>query len=352
MTRNLLTAALLILLVVDAARGQHIHLLLIADTADPSIGECSPKTIDKIQGMLAYLVPPDRYTLAVKESGKRHYDSAESVLKIIQDTQVGQGDTFVFLYDGHGARAEGHHFLIMPDGGRLWSADLQKAVNAKPCKLRIILTGSCNVPVQRDGIEAAPVEVWDVRRDGIAPVMEELFVNHTGLMHMNGAAPGQFGFTSDVDGNWLFAEFAWYCTLCPSGRPTWKCMDHVLDENLAGRFRRVYKGKYVEPSTGYAQTTLATITWSLPKPIDRPTSRFGVVAAENQTKTGVVVTSVDPNGPGRGVLSRGDLIVAINGQRVTDTDSFFVLARSSPRTMQYTFRRGNATRQAEAKLRW
>jgi hypothetical protein len=350
--RKPVAVVLLILLAAGVARGQHIHLLLIADTADPSIGECSPKTIDKIQGMLGYLVPPDRYTLAVKESGRQHYGSADSVLKLVQDVPVGKNDTFVFLYDGHGARAEGHHFLIMPDGGRLGSADLQKAVDAKPCKLRIILTGSCNVPVQRDGIAAAAVEVWDVQKDGIAPVMEELFVNHTGLMHMNGAAPGQFGFTSEMDGNWFFAEFAWYCTLCPSGRPTWKCMDRILDENLAGRFRRVYNGKYVEPGTGYTQTTLTTITWSLPKPIDHPTSRFGVVAAENRAKTGVVVTSVDPNGPARGVLARGDLIVAINGQDVTDTDSFFVLARSSSKTMHYTYRRGNASRDAEAKLRW
>lgn len=350
MRKSIAAVLLSVLLATGAAWGQHLHFLLIADTADQSIGACSPETIRTISGMLGYLVPPDCYTLVVKQSGSREYDSADSVLRLIQDTPVAADDAFVFLYDGHGFRAEGHHFLQMPDGGRLASAELQKTVNAKPCKLRVIMTGSCNVPVTRDGRLAAPLEVWHVERDGIAPVVEELFLNHSGLMHINGAAPGQFGFTSDVDGNWLFAEFAMYCTLSPSGRPTWKCIDSILDERLADRFQRVYHGRYVEPGTGYVQTKMTTITWSLPKNIDRPTSRFGVVGADSHG--GVMVARVDPNGPGGGALRRGDQIVAINGRRVADTESFFVLVRSSPRTMYYAYRRGNATREAQATLRW
>ena len=341
----------LVFLACSVSSGQQIHILLVADTADPSIGENCKVTIKNIQGSLNYLIPQNRYSLTVRESGKKRYDK-DSVLADIRQIRVAPNDTFVFLYDGHGARAEGHHYLYMPGGGKLWSKDVQKAVKQKGCRLGVILSGSCNVPEVRGPMRAAAGEPWNVQRDGISPVMEELFINHRGLMHMNGAWPGQFGFTSKASGNWLFDEFFTYCKLCPTGRPTWKCMDRMMDKRLGERFQRTFNGKYVEPGTTYTQTSLKTISWSLPESTGHATSRFGVIGDDSFIRTGVRVRRVANDSPAAGTLRNGDVIVAINGTTVKDTTDFFDLVRSSSRTMHFEYKRGGKKLNGQARLRW
>ncbi len=350
-----------LLLLADAAPARNIHFFLVSDTADASIGQHCKATVENISGSLAYLIPQHRYSLTVWESDRRRYD-ADSILAAIANTPVARDDTFVFLFDGHGARAGGRHFLYMPDGGRLWSAALQDAVRRKPCNLRVILTSSCNVSVDAPRRLAVAAEPWDADRQGIAPVMEELFLNHSGLMHMNGAWPEQFGFTNTLTGSWLFDEFFTFCTLCPTGRPTWRCIDRRMDRRLQERFRRVSReldgrsgwteGRYVCPRTGHTQTTLHTITWSLPQNTPRRESRFGVAGDDGRTRTGVTAVSVAPDGPAGGTLRIGDVIVRINGEEVEDAYSFFELVRSSSRTMHFEFRRHGTVHAAQATLRW
>ncbi len=331
------------------ASGQRIHFLLVADTADPKIGNNCKITADNISGALRMLIPANRYTLTAMESDKRRYD-ADSVLATIDRVGVAGNDTFVFLYDGHGGRANNHHYLHMPGGGRLWSSTLQKTVNRKRCRLRLILTSSCNVNVDQDRAWAPAGRGWNVGQDGIAPVMEELFLNHRGLLHMNSAWPGQFGFTNSRDGSWFFDAFLKYCELCPTGRPTWSCIDRMLDRKLNERFQQTFNGRYVE--RGVVQTKLNTIHWSLPDGIDHGSSRFGVRGEDHDRRNGVTVLRVAGDGPAGGVLRRGDKIVNINGTKVTDVTTFFDLVRTSPRQMHFEYIRNGSTQRGNSWLRW
>ena len=211
---------------------------------------------------------------------------------------------------------------------------------------------------------AAPAELWNVQQQGIAPVMEELFINHNGLLHMNGAWPGQFGFTDALNGSWFFDELFSYCTFNPTARPTWWCIDRLMDRQLSERFKQAFNGKYVEEGTGYTQTTLHPITWSYPKNTNLHKPRFGVVGDDDNTPTGVVVTNVATNGPGdnitiddngqprNGSLQHGDVILSISGEKVKDSDSFFELVRLSRKTMYFTFKRNGNVNNAEAILSW
>ena len=291
-----------------------------------------------------------------------------AILDAIRQTGVARNDTFVFLYDGHGARAGGHHFLHMPDGGRLFSQKLQDTVRAMPCDLHVILTSSCNVsvaPVRRPA--AAPGERWDVNRQGMAPVMEELFIRHSGLVHMNSAWPGQFSFTSPRTGSWFFDVLCAYCTFCPTGAPTWRHIDRLMDRQLGRQFKQMTQatgGIYVDPSTGNTQGDLRTITWSFPDPWQNRESRFGVSGDDEGRVSGVLVAQVDDGGPGAnitlldrgngpgGSLRRGDVILTISGEEVKDAASYAELVRCSSRKLHFTFQRNGETRPAEATLRW
>ena len=228
----------------------------------------------------------------------------------------------------------------------------------KPClanRVGFALSSAAAATFQSNGSQSPPnsAEHWDVRQRGIAPVVEELFLNHSGLMHMNGAWPGQFGFTDVEHGNWLFWEFFNYCTLCPTGRPTWNCIDRMMDQRLGERFQQSFNGKFVEPKTGYTQTSLKTIPpRSLPEAKDHPTLRFGVSVDDSFTSKGVTVTDIESHSPASNRSRNGDIIEWINGKEVSDFVAYSDLVKSSPRRISFRFRRHGTEQSGETTLRW
>jgi hypothetical protein len=358
----LLFGFFLVALLPVVARGQSIHVLMVSDTADENVGKACEITIKKVTGAFRELVPQDRYSLTIMDSRKRQYNS-QAVLDAIKKIHVVANDTFVFLYDGHGANEDKRHFLQMPDDGRLWSDDLQKAVQNKSCKLQIILSGSCNVPAR--AFPRAPKYIpWNPKTQGIAPVMDELFINHTGLMHMNGAWTGQVAFTDEASGNWFFDELFSYCIFCPTGRPTWRSMDRLLDQRLKSRFRSIFEEKFVDTDTGFTQTSLYPITWSLPKNTNSQKTRFGVVGNDGNMSMGVKVTDIYADSPGKnitifdrgqqrsGSLQKGDIILSISDEEIKGIDSYVDLVRLSSKNMFFTFKRNGKDYNAEATLNW
>jgi S1-C subfamily serine protease len=141
-------------------------------------------------------------------------------------------------------------------------------------------------------------------------------------------------------------------------------MDHFLDRELKRRFLAVFHGKFVEPETGFTQTSLYPIAWSYPKNTNHQVSRFGVVGDDAITPKAVTITSVEANGPAEnimiydkgqkrsGSLQKGDAILSISDEEVEDADSFSYLVRLSPKTISFTFKRNGEEHYAEATLRW
>jgi hypothetical protein len=357
-------AVFLLLLLASGLNGQHIHVLMVVDTADG--GGARRASVDRVTSAFRYLVPDDMYSLKVLDSTQTRYN-ANSVLRTIRGTRVGRDDTFVFLYHGHGANdgrtlreQSDRHFLNMPDGGRLWSDDLGKAVGRMPCRLGVVLTAACNVSVRPSGAAAARAEEWDVDRNGIAPVMDELFLNHRGLLHSNGAWPGQFHFYND-EGAWFFQEFFGFCVMSPTARPTWKAVDALMDRRMAERFKAEYP--HGLRAHGASQDTLHPITWSYATPTVRRSLRLGVVADDDYTRTGVTVTQVN-DGPAKRIsvfsngdwhdasLQKGDVLLAINGEEIRDIDDYVTLVPCSSRTFHFTFSRGGRVYDAQTRLNW
>jgi hypothetical protein len=345
------------------ASGQDIHFLLFADTGDASLGRCCSTTVQRVTDTLSYLIPPQRYTLRIFESGRRDYNSAESVLRAVRDIHVPRGDTLVFFYHGHGGNSGGRHFLHMPNNGRLLSDDLKATVRAKSCRLAIIMTCSCNVPIRGVDEAAAAAEEWNVTTQGMAPVMEELFLNHTGLYHTNSSWPNQKSWSDTGVGSWFFHVFCSFCSMCPTARPTWWCMDRMFDRNLKARFAMFKENEWFRPGDVGDQETQHTIYWApLPKALNFERRRFGAFTSDDNVRTGVEVLKVYPGesaeavevigggGASRTSLRRGDVLLEINGEEITDWNTYFELVRLSPRRMPFTFRRDGRIYSGEAVL--
>jgi len=348
---------------VQRSQAQNIHILMAADTNDASLGKCCSISVERVRGMLSYLIPQDRYRFQTLESARGDYRDGDTVLRAIRNFQVPRGDTFVFFYHGHGGANGKRHFLHMPDNQPLYSNDVKEAVKAKSCRLSIIMTCSCNVPVRGVGEAASPAEAWNVDTQGIAPVMEDLFINHTGLYHTNSAWPGQKSWSDQEVGSWFFHAFCSYCTLHPSARPTWWCMDRMLDRNLKARFAMFKQNGWFRPGDVGNQDTFHTIYWPpLPKAQNFGKRRFGAQTSDDRVRTGVQVTGVYRGEPAtqitvtsggnshRTSLQRGDVLLAINGQQIKDWNTYFELVRLSNRTMYFTFRRGGTVYEGETML--
>ena len=248
-------------------------------------------------------------------------------MRTIRQLRVAQEDTFVFFFHGHGGRdrrsfrGREHHFLSMPDGGRLWSADLQEAVKAKPCHLRLILTASCNTSVRPFYAMAPVMEEWDARRDGIAPVMERLFLDHDGLLHMNGSYPGQYHFSDDA-GAWFFQCLFGYIRSNLRTRPTWRSVDSAMDKAMNERFELAKQASTDFRQSFSGQDRLVPVAWSYPD----PGGGGGTVVPER--------LSLEP----------GDVILTINGQQISGRDECIRAVNQSSQTMTFTVRdRRNGT---------
>lgn len=111
------------------------------------------------------------------------------------------------------------------------------------------------------------------------------------------------------------------------------------------------------------QKTQHTIYWApLPKALNFERRRFGAYTSDDNVRSGVQVVKVYPgesaetvtaNGDGgslRTSLRRGDVLLEINGQEITDRNTYFELVRLPPRTMQFTFRRDGRVYNAETVL--
>jgi len=266
--RAFLGVVLLLPLLAQVADAQKIRVLVVSNTGDDGKGRLA--TIHAVRALFEELVRSHQYTIDVLESARDSY-TADSVLRTIRELRVAQEDTFVFFFHGHGgrdrrnSRGREHHFLSMPDGGRLWSADLQETVKLKPCHLRLILTASCNTSVQPFFPMAPAMEEWDARRHGIAPVMERLFLDHHGLLHMNGSYPGQYHFSDDA-GAWFFQCLFGYIRSNLRARPTWRRVDSAMDEAMNKNFQMAKQAIPSFRQEFSSQDQLVPVGWSYPEP--------------------------------------------------------------------------------------
>jgi hypothetical protein len=322
--RAFLGVILLLLLLAQMVDAQNIRVLVVSNTGDDGKGRQA--TIDDVRALFEELVPSHRYTIDVLESARDNY-TADSVLRAIRELRVAQEDTFVFFFHGHGGRDQRnfggreHHFLSMPDGGRLWSVDLQETVKAKPCHLRLILTASCNTSVQPSYAMEPAMDEWDVRRGDIAPVMERLFLDHHGLLHMNGSYPGQYHFSDDA-GAWFFQCLFGYIRSNLRARPTWRSVDSAMDAAMNEKFQMAKQASTDFRQRFSGQDRLVPVGWSYPE-----LGRGGATAV-----------------PERLSLEPGDVILTINGQQVSGRNECILAVNGSPRIMTFTVRdRRNGT---------
>jgi hypothetical protein len=179
-----------------------IHAVLVGDTDDANIGKAATLNLDNLSQFLESEIPADYLKLYII---KNIDCNAETIIKTIQGIRSGESDTIFYYHTCHGAYDRrysagdlwGGQFFQL-SGGDLLRKTLLAHLRAKPSRLKVVMTESCNVPyvanLRRLVCEKSVMTATKPR-----PI-EQLLRYHSGYIDLNSASRDQLGWTSEIGG--------------------------------------------------------------------------------------------------------------------------------------------------------
>ena len=117
-----------------------LHILLVADTKDATIGPDVRIDGNNMFNRLAQEIPPQRRTLTLFTAERV---TRQAITEYYRDLQVRPSDALLMYFAGHGAFDEKGHFLAMADGNRFHRSDILQIMKAKNARLVVLISDSC-----------------------------------------------------------------------------------------------------------------------------------------------------------------------------------------------------------------
>ncbi len=359
-----------------AASGQEtaarIHLLVVADTNDPSIGESVKADLKAVPEVFRGNVPD--WQLHV-ETISGLWVRPERIVATIQRMNIQPArDTIVFYYSGHGGYdQQAREHVLYPHRRPLAMRAVKAALEQARPRLAVALTDTCSTFVS--GPMAAPIYPPPTR---ISASFKSLFLDPTGFVFVSSTKPGQEARGGPGGGFFTFT-FLEYVHTNHDRALSWSNVvanvNDAIETRYAGMTRQTAylaaAGSRGNPAGSLANTLdnnslvapLATPSDSpSAPPTDTPASpsgepaappaaqsrsiRFGVTAEQTPRSAslgGVEVALVIPTYPGTQLRGRDgkeyylvagrDVITHVNGQHVTTYAEFSQAIDHSPDNM-------------------
>lgn len=203
-----------------------------------------------------------------------------------------QEDTVFIYYNGHGSMQsfDSDHVLNFDQSkDAVLRAKLREWLKEKPANLKMLITDTCSNYTETSGPDLSVSFSEDLPKNRLHT--EDLFLQHTGILDITAAAPGQFVFGSNSVGGYFTAALVESFTAAADrGLSGEEAADGFLswDEVLAQcTLKTANLFRHGNPSS--EQTTQTPIIHSLPTRIGDPDS------VENKTTATLDITS-DPSG--------------------------------------------------------
>ncbi len=332
---------LLVLLTPAVIRAHVIHVLIVADTGDASVGKGMAVDMENLSAAFKLCVPPQH--LDLKTVTGRNVTKSK-IMRAINRIDAASRDGMVFFYAGHGAHDGNGHYFALPGNTPLYRRDVAKAVQNCGAGSDTVLSNSCNVFHSARGI----VQAFEPgQRNKLAPLFESLFMKSKGLTDINAASEGEYGFANSDTGSTFFYPLYLYLMTNADRSLSWDTVTRDLRRKVQDEFDTRIPGGY-QDKHGRRQTTQTLRVWHLPPgwPGDGGGggSRFGIHIRSYRGR-GVLVTRVSRGSPAdRAEVDRGDVILSVNGQAVSSTDEMLEAVRRSPRVMRFRMKGGRTGR--------
>lgn len=345
-SRQICFVALLLSLVTfgaeDGARAQEgidarfLHVLIVADTQDPLLGEWLRQEHDFLIDVLRETVPAHRMRIStITGSDVR----AATLMDYYRSLNVQPNDSIFCFFAGHGALGKTGHVLQMADNSIVARADLLRAMLAKQARLTVLLTDSCANVVELH--EPAGEPPFAERALVPTEVARYLFFRHQGIVDVNAASPGQIGLC--LPGGGIFGTSFSRALLQPNivldsnrdGIVSWHeallyCEKQVREYFVAARSAAFQSpGKFDPDLVKVFRTQRSQDIWKIriaepyPSPIERdPRWVLGINVFDYDGRGGLI-RQVFANTPAEWYgIQRGEILKAIDGKPVRGKEDF------------------------------
>ena len=135
--------------------------------------------------------------------------TASEMLRSIEMLQVGPNDTIVFYFNGHGAHDDrGHYFFLNDPPGRsenLYRKAIREKLKEKNVRLTVFISEACN-KFHPGEFGHALASAGEATIEGFTRP-EHLFLNFRGVIELNSANKGQYGWSVGPDGGIFTRQF-------------------------------------------------------------------------------------------------------------------------------------------------
>ncbi len=333
-----------------------LHILMVANTTDASIGKsCAvdqnalrhlfwePSNIPKNKQVSIEFISSDPTSAASKATKF----SREAILayyqKRCQTGAIKPGkDAVLFYYSGHGSYDKDKGLYLNTPGRALLHSELREAIlNCQP-HLAVIITDCCQQvrPSPTRGFFAS-----EKLGDDRAPIVDALFFKPNGVVDINscsekqlaGANLGSGGFFTSV----LFGQMGPTIEtvegrLAKEGLPlkhdgvlTWREFFPLLMSGTTAKWKRAFPGPDCLPSVDLPdrkQCTQDPQAFSLPvdEQFDPPGLQHGMsaeVVLKDGKRVGLKITKLQPGSPAdKAALKLGDVILTVDNKTVCNAD--------------------------------
>lgn len=276
------------------------------------------------------------------------YSDPEWILNRLKDVHPESGDTILFYFTGHGAADDDGHYLSLARG-KLHRRTLLETLRAKNARLTVLLTDCCNL--RSDGLSfGAPfVETRPPRQ--VLPVLQSLLFNPMGTVDINSCSPGESAFfrskehnEDGLPGSIFTGELTAWINEHEKESRSWDELVRAVSLNVLTAFRSNYpKGAQVAKGEPVQQKQ-TVFPVSYPGMPEGKGPRTGLLVRSFSSGTGAVITQIAADSPGRQVydfrtkklisLKPQQVIVSVEGQRVSNADELLKILQSSPQIVR------------------
>ena len=331
----------------DSADAQKLHALLVSDQSEwAKWGEYLPNiTMDSTNMFVALFnnVPEsdlDFRPLPISmEPG-----SPAAILREIEQTRVGSDDTILFYFTGHGETDNKGHYLNL-EKGKLYRAEIRKALLKKQARLAVILTDCCNQRSDKFSYFAPAADMQPPQT--VVPLFQSLFFEPSGLVDINASSPGEnaFFFVSKTEegipkGSLFTTTLTDYVRENSRNKVTWDQLITEVTNQVYRSFLAEYPKGVASASKGNRQRqSVQTVNAiSYPGMPVRKGPRTGITVRDH-AGTGALISEVRADYPGEKVfdlksedyvsLKVDQVIIAANGQSIEKAKDFADIVKKS-----------------------
>ena len=214
--------ALIAFAFVCSLQAQTLHMLIVADTADASIGSSTLADLQNMQNKAREIASNSGMKLNMKVLKSPEFNGT-TTLAAVQAINPGPNDTVFFYYSGHGYRTREsktkwpNMYVKKPQPGLEFSKVLE-ILDQKNPRLVIALGDLCNSFSDQSERSANLRAFAELQPSNY----RKLFVEFSGRVYASGSKPGQYSFAMEDGGAFTNQWLQALGTELRAEEPSWK----------------------------------------------------------------------------------------------------------------------------------